>query len=112
MPLREGLQLRACHSGTGWPFRMHQFWGKRGRRFTGIQKCCRDCGLSRSGGDGQLYRICLQKHEDAPMKAKENCGMYKEAIRDLAPDNMRTVLAEVLDRLRDKSTINETTTRP
>jgi hypothetical protein len=46
------------------------------------------------------------------MKAKENCGMYKEAIRDLAPDNMRTVLAEVLDRLRDKSTINETTTRP
>ena len=29
--------------------------------------------------------------------------MYKDAIRDLAPDNMRTIVAEVLDRLRDKS---------
>jgi hypothetical protein len=51
----------------------------------------------------KLYRICLQKNEDNPVKAKENCGMYKDAIRDLAPDNMRTIVAEVLDRLRDKS---------
>jgi hypothetical protein len=29
--------------------------------------------------------------------------MYKDAIRDLAPDNMRTFVGEVLDRLRDKS---------
>lgn len=51
----------------------------------------------------KLYRVCLQKNEDNPVKAKENCAVYKEAIRDLAPDNMRTILAEVLDRLRDKS---------
>ncbi|MDN5941432.1 MAG: hypothetical protein L0H94_06085 [Nitrospira sp.] len=51
----------------------------------------------------KLYRICLQKHEDDPVKAKENCGMYKDAIRDLAPDNMRTVVAEVMDRLRSKN---------
>lgn len=51
----------------------------------------------------KLYRICLQKNEDNPVKAKENCGMYKDAIRDLAPDNMRTIVAEMLDRLRDKS---------
>lgn len=51
----------------------------------------------------KLYRICLQKNEDNPVKAKESCGMYKDAIRDLAPDNMRTIVAEVLDRLRDKS---------
>jgi hypothetical protein len=51
----------------------------------------------------KLYRICLQKNEDNPVKAKESCGLYKDAIRDLAPDNMRTIVAEVLDRLRDKS---------
>jgi hypothetical protein len=51
----------------------------------------------------KLYRICLQKNEDNPVKARESCGLYKEAIRDLAPDNMRTIVAEVLDRLRDKS---------
>jgi hypothetical protein len=51
----------------------------------------------------KLYRICLQKNEDNPVKARENCGTYKDAIRDLAPDNMRTLVAEVLDRLRDKS---------
>ena len=50
----------------------------------------------------KLYRICLQKNEDNPVKARENCGMYKDAIRDLAPDNMRTLVAEVLDRMRDK----------
>jgi hypothetical protein len=51
----------------------------------------------------KLYRICLQKNEDNPVKARENCGIYKDAIRDLAPDNMRTIVGEVLDRLRDKS---------
>ena len=51
----------------------------------------------------KLYRICLQKNEDNPVKAKENCGMYKDAIRDLAPDNMRTIVAEVMDQLRDKN---------
>lgn len=50
----------------------------------------------------KLYRVCLQKNEDNPVKSKENCAVYKEAIRDLAPDNMRTIMAEVLDRLRDK----------
>jgi hypothetical protein len=51
----------------------------------------------------KLYRTCLQKNEDTPVKAKENCGMYRDAIRDLAPDNMRTFIAELLDRMRDKN---------
>ncbi len=51
----------------------------------------------------KLYRICLQKNEENPVKAKENCGMYKEAIRDLAPDSMRTIVGEVPDQLRDKN---------
>lgn len=51
----------------------------------------------------KLYRICLQKNEDNPAKARESCGMYKDAIRDLAPDNMRTIVGEVLERLREKS---------
>ena len=50
----------------------------------------------------KLYRLCLQKNEDTPAKARENCGMYREAIRDLAPDNMRTIVGEVLDRMREK----------
>src|SRR3954471_14848011 len=50
----------------------------------------------------KLYRGCLQKNEENPVKARENCAVYKEAIQDLAPDNMRTMVAEVLDRLRDK----------
>ena len=50
----------------------------------------------------KLYRVCLQKNEDNPVKARENCGMYKDAIRDLAPDNTRTIVAEMLERLRDK----------
>ncbi|HEY6261899.1 MAG TPA: hypothetical protein VIW47_09915 [Nitrospiraceae bacterium] len=57
----------------------------------------------------KLYRVCLQKNEDSPIKAKENCGMYKDAIRDLAPDNSRTIVAEILDRLRDKDKRNATT---
>ena len=51
----------------------------------------------------KLYRTCLQKNEDNPAKARENCGMYRDAIRDLAPDNMRTIVGEVLDRLREKT---------
>ena len=51
----------------------------------------------------KLYRACLQKYEDTPVKAKENCGMYRDAIRDLAPDNMRTIVGEVLDRMRERS---------
>ena len=51
----------------------------------------------------KLYRVCLQKHEDNPEKAKESCGMYKDAIRDLVPDNMRTIVAEVLNQLRGKT---------
>ena len=50
----------------------------------------------------KLYRVCLQKNEDNPVKARENCGIYKDAIRDLAPDNTRTIVAEMLERLRDK----------
>ena len=50
----------------------------------------------------KLYRACLQKNEDTPAKAKENCGMYRDAIRDLAPDNMRTIVGEVLDRMRER----------
>lgn len=51
----------------------------------------------------KLYRLCLQKNEDNPVKARENCGLYKEAIRDLAPDNMRTVVGEVMNQFRDKN---------
>lgn len=46
----------------------------------------------------KLYRGCLQKNEENPVKARENCALYKEAIRDLAPDNVRTVI----DRLRGR----------
>ena len=31
----------------------------------------------------KLYRVCLQKNEENPVKARENCGMYKDAVRDL-----------------------------
>ena len=50
----------------------------------------------------KLYRQCLQKYEEDPVKARENCAAYKEAIRDLAPDNMRRIVGVVLDRLREK----------
>jgi hypothetical protein len=49
----------------------------------------------------KLYRMCLQKNEDNPVKARENCGMYKEAIRDLSPASLRTVVGELLDGIRD-----------
>lgn len=49
----------------------------------------------------KLYRLCLQKHEDDPRKAKENCGTYKEAIREFSPTNLRSIVGELLDGLRD-----------
>jgi len=60
----------------------------------------------------KLYRVCLQKHEDHPEKAKESCGMYKDAIRELAPDNMRTIVAEVLNQLRGKTPSNRRDIEP
>ena len=60
----------------------------------------------------KLYRLCLQKHEDNPVKAKENCGMSKDAIRDLAPDKMRTIVAEVMERLRSKTPSNRRDIEP
>ena len=70
---------------------------------TRVSKNAAEAAISREVTEMvKLYRICLQKHEDNPVKAKENCGMYKDAIRDLAPDNMRTIVGEVLDRLREK----------
>jgi hypothetical protein len=51
----------------------------------------------------KLYRTCLQKHEDNPAKARENCGIYRDAIRDLAPDKMRTINGETQDRVHDKT---------
>jgi len=71
---------------------------------TRVSKNAAEAAISREVTEMvKLYRLCLQKHEDNPVKARENCGMYKDAIRDLAPDNTRTIVAEVLDRLRDKS---------
>ena len=71
---------------------------------TRVSKNAAEAAISREVTEMvKLYRICLQKHEDNPVKAKENCGMYKDAIRDLAPDNMRTIVAEVMDRLRSKN---------
>ena len=51
----------------------------------------------------KLYRICLQKNEENPVKARDSCGMYRDAIRDLAPDNMRTIVGEVLERFRERN---------
>ena len=30
----------------------------------------------------KLYRICLQKNEENPVKGKENCEIYIDAIRE------------------------------
>jgi hypothetical protein len=49
----------------------------------------------------KLYRLCLQKNEDNPAKAKESCGMYKEAIREFSPDNLKSIVAELLNGLRN-----------
>ncbi len=71
---------------------------------TRVSKNAAEAAISREVTEMvKLYRLCLQKHEDNPVKAKENCGMYKDAVRDLAPDNMRTIVAEVMDRLRSKN---------
>ena len=71
---------------------------------TRVSKNAAEAAISREVTEMvKLYRICLQKHEDNPVKAKESCGMYKDAIRDLAPDNMRTIVAEVMDRVRSKN---------
>ncbi|MDQ6734959.1 MAG: hypothetical protein M3Z35_12755 [Nitrospirota bacterium] len=50
----------------------------------------------------KMYRLCLQKYEDNPGTAKEHCSAYRDAIRDLAPDTQKSLVAELLDRLRDK----------
>lgn len=50
----------------------------------------------------KLYRQCLQKHEDAPDKAKANCGVYKEALQDLAAEGRREMIPDLLDRLSDR----------
>ena len=51
----------------------------------------------------KLYRLCLQKNEDDPRKAKEHCGIYRDAIHDLPPQSNRRSIAEMLERLLEKS---------
>jgi hypothetical protein len=48
------------------------------------------------------YRLCLQKYEDHPGKAKESCGTYREAIHELAPSYERRSIAEMLERLLER----------
>jgi hypothetical protein len=49
----------------------------------------------------KLYRMCLQKNEETPEKAKANCAMYKEAVQDLAPAQKKSIIADVLGRIND-----------
>lgn len=49
----------------------------------------------------KIYRLCLQKYEENPVKAKENCGVYKDAIRDIVPDTQKSLVTELMDRLRE-----------
>lgn len=51
----------------------------------------------------KLYRLCLQKNEETPAKARDNCGIYKEAIKELAPEGQKSIVADLLDRLSDKN---------
>lgn len=51
----------------------------------------------------KVYRLCLQKNEEDPAKAREQCSLYRDAIRDLSPDAQKSIVAELLDRLRDKT---------
>jgi hypothetical protein len=51
----------------------------------------------------KLYRLCLQKNEENPAKAREHCALYRDAIRDLSPEGQKSIVAELLDRLRDKT---------
>ena len=45
------------------------------------------------------YRKCLQKYEDQPAKARESCGVYREAMQELAPPDQRRSVGDFLDRL-------------
>ncbi len=51
----------------------------------------------------KIYRLCLQKYEGHAEKVKEHCTIYKEAIREIAPEHQKSIVAELLDRLRDKT---------
>ena len=44
------------------------------------------------------YRKCLQKYEDQPAKARDTCGVYREAIQELAPPDQRRTVGDFLDR--------------
>jgi hypothetical protein len=46
----------------------------------------------------KAYRVCLQKNEDNPTKAKENCGVYREALQDLVQAKDRRTIGQALDR--------------
>jgi hypothetical protein len=48
----------------------------------------------------KIYRQCLQKYEEYPEKSKEHCGVYKDAIQALAPEHKRSIVAELMERLR------------
>jgi hypothetical protein len=48
------------------------------------------------------YRMCLQKNEDYPDKAKANCGPYRDAIQDLAPPDQKNSIGSFLERLLGK----------
>lgn len=51
----------------------------------------------------KIYRLCLQKYEENAEKVKEHCTIYKEAIREIAPERQKSIVAGLLDRLRDKT---------
>ena len=48
------------------------------------------------------YRLCLQRYEDNPSMAKERCGVYREAIKDLGPEAQRSLVSELLDQIEVK----------
>ena len=48
----------------------------------------------------KIYRQCLQKYEEYPEKSKEHCGVYKDAIQALAPEHKKSIVAELMERLR------------
>src|SRR5262249_15770326 len=58
----------------------------------------------RQGGAmlGKQYRLCLQKYEDNPTAAKERCGVYRDAIKDLGPEAQRSLVSELLDQIEVK----------
>lgn len=98
---------------TGLPGCLRLGFGGGDDADTRAAKNAAETAISREVAEmARLYRLCLQKHEDDAVKAKENCGMYKDAIRDLAPDNMRTIVAEVMDRLRKKNSSHQREVEP